>query len=545
MMASLGSCIYRRLKAIGDQWPCGGIVVLVGILGAPHSSAQPQVADQYLEESRRLSRQGLYFKSARYAFAAAQQSQKIRPIAYARVTDGLVRAGLTQAASYFFIRTLQTENRVASQLALTHLEKLILRNGVDILRPYIIKHSKKVDFNKKSRSAFAYVMGKHELLAQNLDKSLKHLEQVHPSSPLRPYADQLAGTAWAIQGDNAKAIRAFQSCKENVDQIEDSSLVGQFKFVDRINSQWKKYQDRQIRDLYARCQAGIARVYYQANQFLEAELAYDKIPKQNFVWTDILFEQAWNAFAKKEYNRTLGKLVSYKSPDLGFVFNSEVDVLRAQTYLALCLYQDANRVVNQFNRRYSGLADEIRNQIEANDKDLNALYRLGKTALGNPLHSKVRMFRVLNRFVRNPYFQNLVASESVIASEMAAVDQFQRFHKDIGRTRQGGFPGFLREVLNWKKRSVGLLGGAFVKNSLIDHQSILISDFDRISFIKLEMLNRAKNQLKRLDQDLGLRGRGNILPERKDYQYFWEFNGEFWNDEIGDYVFGLASKCET
>jgi hypothetical protein len=39
------------------------------------------------------------------------------------------------------------------------------------------------------------------------------------------------------------------------------------------------------------------------------------------------------------------------------------------------------------------------------------------------------------------------------------------------------------------------------------------------------------------------RARGNRIPERRDDQTLWSFNGEFWNDEIGDYVFALESEC--
>ena len=44
------------------------------------------------------------------------------------------------------------------------------------------------------------------------------------------------------------------------------------------------------------------------------------------------------------------------------------------------------------------------------------------------------------------------------------------------------------------------------------------------------------------DED-GVLKRGRSDVPRRDYQYFWSFNGEFWNDELGDYVFGLESEC--
>ena len=258
----------------------------------------------------------------------------------------------------------------------------------------------------------------------------------------------------------------------------------------------------------------------------------------SLVWPDILFEQAWNAFGKTEYNRTLGKLVTYKSPALQFVFNSEVDVLRAQTYLMLCLYDDANVTINGFNNKYGKVAQEVKGFVDGNAANLSAFYQAGAQALRSPLSGGNDFQRLLNRFVRGPYFQNLVAAERAVSRELPMV-------RAIPSTegKGSGLAGFLELVLSWRVKSVRLLGGAFVKNSLIDYHQVLLSDFDKMSFIKLEMLSRAKDQLMGRAEPEGERSRGNREPSRRDDQYYWSFNGEFWNDEIGDYVFGLESKC--
>ena len=82
----------------------------------------------------------------------------------------------------------------------------------------------------------------------------------------------------------------------------------------------------------------------------------------------------------------------------------------------------------------------------------------------------------------------------------------------------------------------------YVKNSLMDYHQELISNFEKMSFIKLEMLKRAKDLLV-YKHPTGDRSWGNVIPARREYQLYWSFNGEFWNDELGDYVFGLESEC--
>jgi hypothetical protein len=64
-----------------------------------------------------------------------------------------------------------------------------------------------------------------------------------------------------------------------------------------------------------------------------------------------------------------------------------------------------------------------------------------------------------------------------------------------------------------------------------------------MTYIKLEVLGRRKEQLYFASNDVN-RSRGDIrYLKRNDKQYFWTFNGEFWADELGDYVFSLKSEC--
>jgi hypothetical protein len=502
-------------------------------------AASPDGQNQnYLANARQYYRQGQYFRSARYAFAAIENSSghsdAEKAEAYSWVTLGLSHARMYNAASYFFIKTLQTGNKDAIRRVLTETQNLLISVGPDLLRKYLVRHTQYEDYDAANRNAFLYSMGKDALLAHQEERAIAYLNGIQKSSPLWPFALQLRASAYAIHGNSDKAVDDFELCVKNSDQATQG-----------VKSESTLYRELQSEseDLKARCMAGVARTYYQAEKFEEADRAYDHIQKTSLVWPDILFEQAWNAFARKEYNRSLGKLVSYKSPALSFVFEPEIDVLRAQSYLALCLYSDANEVINDFNGNYNKIGEQVKRFVESNSKNLDAFYVVGKTALKGSIYSTEGFNPMLNRFVRAPYFARLVRTERDINSELEAVRRFggAAEYQNLGR----GFPGFVTQVLSWRIKSVHMLGGMFVKNSLIDYHSQLISNFEKMAFIKLEMLKRAKDQLvyKNSPHSTGLRDWGNLKPQRQDYQYYWSFNGEFWNDELGDYVFGLESQC--
>ena len=72
----------------------------------------------------------------------------------------------------------------------------------------------------------------------------------------------------------------------------------------------------------------------------------------------------------------------------------------------------------------------------------------------------------------------------------------------------------------------------------------LYSAFQGMSFIKLEILALKKERLYKTDSPYKGKKRGDVkYIDRNDKQYFWNFNGEFWADELGDYVFALRSEC--
>ncbi len=506
------------------RWLAPLALVLIALLPATARSEEAQA----LRDARTLYESGQYFKAARYAFDAVEGNPSLQAQAYSWTALGLIKAGLHHSASYFFIRTLQSGNRSAIRRVLTQTHEMIERVGPDLLRKYLLQHTTEDDYSGVNRHAFAFVMAKSALLEGDERRVIALLGGVSKESFLYPWAMQLRGVSRAMTGDVQSALQDFSACVSAAQSLTQSPA-----------------QVRQGEDLKSRCQASVARTLYQAGRFEEADREWDRIPKSSFVWTDILFEQAWNAFAQAEYNRTLGRLVTYKAPALQFIYNSEVEVLRAQTFLMLCLYADTDKAIKEFDQRYLPLGQRMKQFLEQNASRLDPFYQIGKQALESPLHTQDELNRVINRFVRGAYFQTLVASEGSIQAEQSAIRQFDSLQPGVSHQLREGFPGFLRQVLQWRLKSVRQLGGAFVKNSLLDHHAALISDFEKMSFIKIEMLGRAKDKLLYGKSPAEGRLRGQNTPRAKQHQYYWDFNGEFWNDELGDYVFGLESQCSS
>ncbi len=523
-----------------------GFAILIGTAVILTPSAQASFQDV-----KRAYDSGQYFTAARIAFNDANhtESRSDKALAYYWATDSLMHAGLDQSAVYFFARTLQMQDRVASKKVLELAPLFIERAGTDLIRKFLLKYTHPEDYSPVAKNAYYLVIAKDKLVKGDYAGTIQAAGMVQSNHSLYPVALQLKGTSEVMLNQFTAAIKDFDTCADTAEQRNEidssgieASLAKEQPGV--LFAKWNALKKDSARDLKARCLADQARVLYEMNQFEEADQIYDMIPKSSFVWTDTLFEHAWNSYAKEEYNRTLGKLVSYKSPALQFAFNSEVDILMAQSYMALCLYDDSSRIIDDFSRRQGSLAKDVKHFVESNPVNARPYYDLGRQALRDKLHTDRVMHRFLNRFVRSPTFQSLALSEDRALAEKIAI---QRLDASRLETRTGpnlGFPGFLNHVLDWRVRTIQMIGGVFVRNSMVDYHQILISDLEKMQFMKIDLLSHQKQKL--LEPEAALaseRGRGNRIPVRRDEQMLWSFNGEFWNDEIGDYVFALESEC--
>ena len=68
---------------------------------------------------------------------------------------------------------------------------------------------------------------------------------------------------------------------------------------------------------------------------------------------------------------------------------------------------------------------------------------------------------------------------------------------------------------------------------------------DKIEALELEVLSASRKVFyAKKDQSLERKaGDPEYLPTKK-FQYFWDFDDEFWSDELGAYVFALKSQCQ-
>lgn len=371
--------------------------------------------------------------------------------------------------------------------------------------------------SRSSSSLIKYILAKKKVNAMDFKGALDTISGVSDESSIYPFALNLKGTVLSALSDHSKALKAFEEC------VDES----QSKFKKEKNDA-KKKQLSMNRDY---CTAGIARVYYAKKDYTKADLKYLDVPKESMVWPEILFEEAWNSFYLENYNRTLGKLVTYKAPVLEFIFNPEIDVLRSFTYFKMCLWEDSKKAADEFQKQFLESAKEVRLLLLEKSKDYEWFFHVGLGAKTVNTRSSL-LNLMLHSISKEPALRDLKDAIN------HATDEYQKI-KNLPNTKlKNAMIKNLGDVMTLQRRTFG----GFVKKRLINKYAILFNAFQDLSFIKLEILEKKKQDILSDRTETGKRGDIKYI-KRNEKQYFWSFNGEFWADELGDYVFALRSEC--
>lgn len=373
---------------------------------------------------------------------------------------------------------------------------------------------------RRSRSGnIKYILAKRLMNKGDYQAALRELNNISSHHPSYPFVAHLKATVYSYLGNSKEASSQFSDC-----------IRASERLAGRANSQVQKDQLETNKDY---CIAGIARAHFAGKEFDKAELAYLDIKKESFVWPQILFEEAWTSYYLKNYNRTLGKLVSYKAPVFDFIFKPEIEVLKALSYMKLCLYDDANKTVDEFYQDLLGPSRDLRRFLRSRGKDYGYYYNLvadhesGKSAPLPILNSALLSIRKDGAFLE---------MKSALSSAIAEYNTLQKVRNS---TMRSNLLRNLQTVLEEYRKTIG----AYVRSSLVSKYAELFAAFEGMSYIKLEVLAQRKERLYQ-SSVIPEKKRGDVkYIERNDKQYFWTFNGEFWADELGDYVFALRSEC--
>lgn len=436
---------------------------------------------------------------------------------YPQLVKELIQNGMHFSAIPFFKEYLTVAPRGRNTDVDNIADELITHVGV---RQF---ESLSASLLEKSNAAtMRYVSAKKLFRLGKYEEALKFIDRkLDDDHPIKPFALLLEGSIYAVQKKTDDAIKVFREC---IDTTES-----------RVKDTTSSERLRQLKINRDYCIIGIPRVYFAAQSFDKAYSSYLDLPKSSYIWPEILFEEAWTSFYLRDFNRTLGKLVTYKAPVMNYIFNPEIDVLNALTYMEMCLWADSKKVVNTFYEKYEKDFDDYRRFLSSLGKDYRQYYLLIKDLKEEKLKVNPLIAKALISISRDSTYIELFESFN------SGRDEIERVKNMHDSSIKSALNNSLRESLTLQRN---LIGG-YIRGQLKLYENQMVRSFEDMSYIKLEILSRRKSELyEDLASGTLSRNRGDLINlKRTEKQYFWTFNGEFWADELGDYVFSLKSEC--
>jgi hypothetical protein len=381
-------------------------------------------------------------------------------------------------------------------------------------------------FPRQAQNHLFYLMGRREYEKGNLANAAKYFQQISTKSTLYLKSKYFEGVISYQREKYQSAVKAFKEVYDSDFQASDQREAQEFKRLRTLSLM------------------NIARIYYELNKFDNADSYYSQVDRDSDQWTQSLFERAWANFMLTRLNDTFGLLLTTRAPHFAsFEYQPEGDILRALTFFYLCRYDEANRILVDFERFYQPFRAELKAFLaEYNNEDglkiADKAYEqyFERDHAGSALNRQL-LFTVL----QNRDLSTIVDHLKMMDDEAALIDA----QKSVWRDTVGGH---IKKVMEQDRQRYKQRAGVVLVTEL-DRQNKKLGDLlSQSQIIRFEIVDAQRVDLEvKASRDIALADGQDAasvdFAVSKEIIY-WPFNGEFWSDELGYYQYSETSACE-
>lgn len=439
---------------------------------------------------------------------------------------------------------------------------------------------------EKSQDDVAYRTAKGAYRAGDFKTSISYATRVNSGSQYSDDARFLVAMNQFAQGDKKTAMKTLEELSASLEA--------------------RKVQDKNIRSLVA---VNLARMYFAQKKYNKAHEQYMQVPKDHALWVQALIEQGWTQLAQEDYAGAIGNMYSLHSPYFKAVYQPESFVVRTIGYLNICQYGDAYKTLTWMEKDYRTALDSTRVYMSSKGQDPLNVYNTVKTYIRGKSSENIEgvPYQVWREMARRKDFLNLQTAlndkqdettryngvNEKIKTEKASIRwhaeqskkrfdnwkaQLAKIPKDksllkhkteweqnlrrerdltigyrfqlaiLEQSRQGflEFQSKAQSKLDTETAGITKKAG----QSLVKHAKSMTEEMNRVldnnEFLRYEVFSGSGENI-RYQVSGGKVGQANRVPASIKPQKMmnWNFDGEFWEDEIGSYRSSLQNVCPS
>ncbi len=379
------------------------------------------------------------------------------------------------------------------------------------------------DVPEQYRDRYAYLVGRYFYNTLEIDQALALLNMVTSRSELYAKARYLTGITHVANYDAKPAVDAFRDVLRYLSQRNETN--------GRLTN-----AERKLLDL---TNLGMARVFYSTGSFDTSLRYYSRINRTSPMWLQALFESSWASFQVDEYNQALGNLHTLNAPFFSDAYFPEGPVLSAVIYFYNCKYDRVRNVLEDYEYTYDGLRQEIASVLQRNE-DPAQMYEWTKQLRAGKSDYDARLARIMATAVDDEQVRQRFELVDAIAEEAKKMESLPSTWKS---SRLGDELIQESSVAN----SFAVTGAGELTQQRLERVVRELEDLVMQQKRILFEVARAERGEIEADIRAGMMLEGQAKKDPKlnlsDEQLYWTFDGEYWRDELGFYVFSINSEC--
>jgi hypothetical protein len=447
--------------------------------------------------------------------------QKYPEYSYAKyyLANALYEMGVDYGALLYFTDIVRREPLKAhTHESLRRAIKIAQKLKDDELILYLASQIEPEKVPRSLREEFRYFIAKELYQRDQFDKSTELLKSIGHTNRLFLAAHYLMGVTGVKKSDWRSAISHFQE-------------------ISNTHSPINYYENHRIRQL---ANLALGRIFYEQRNYPLSIVYYKKVDSDGDYYPSALYESSWALFKLNKFNEALAVLHSLNSPFYEQVYFLKSYLLRGAIDLELCNYEYAVDTLSTLENQFNVLKDQI-DRFASQASSPQEYY---------PMLASLETKRGGDKQFRYESLFKLAAANRDFLGVHRYILRLKK-EREILKTVPTSRSNLLANLLSQKESEL-TVKASFLAGQKLRLTRQLINDFSGIKdIIRYEIVSAERKILQK--RALGLApavipGQDLIRPKftesLQDTTIWWDYNGEYWQDELGYYLIDRKGRCK-
>jgi hypothetical protein len=413
------------------------------------------------------------------------------------LAESLRELGLTHGAVQYYYLVAKTRSRPEIlPLALERLEALSRTRPFDDTLLYEdLLYDSEFGFLPENLSNWVqYVQGYYDYKNDFVDWGNRHFDQIKVTSP------------YYLKALFVKGVYALKRKK-------DDEALALFDAVVHADVD-KDGTDRFAQETKNNAHLAMARLLFDLGDYKRALEEYESVKQidLSFNQAQLLLEKAWTNYHLGQHRKAMGLLHALRAPSYARFFLPDAFILRGIIFKQLCHFIPAKRSVREFRSTFGRPLQDLRRRVPL--QNIRVVSR-GATQEG-AIARRTELLRVLE-------------------AERELIDNHDSAWEDVQ------LDSALRRLYDLEIREQARLWKIEFEKSADASALALLESDEQMNLLDyevgLDIFKRLKADEAKVGKELSL-----VVPYDSADVYY-EFDTEFWNDELHSYQFFINSRC--